>query len=192
MKLAEYNNKGFSRGRSVIVEMLWIIIQALLVTSFIPGSMHRRILLRWFGATIGQGVIIKAGVRVKFPWRLSIGDDSWIGENVWIDNLDHVVVGANCCISQGAYLCTGSHDWTASGFDLVSKPIIIDDHSWVCARSNIGPGVVIREGAVLAMGSTASRSLDSWTIYKGNPAVVVGRRDFVDEPSGDELMQVSK
>lgn len=191
MKLANYNNRGFERGRSAIVELLWIVVQALFISSFLPGSMHRRFLLRRFGAKIGKGVVIKNGVRVKFPWRLTVGDHSWIGERVWIDNLDQVVVGANCCISQEAYLCTGSHDWTEATFNLICKPITIDDHSWICARSNIAPGVVVGEGAVLAMGSTASNNLENWKVFRGNPAVAIRSRDFVDEPDAGERRHIS-
>ena len=104
----------FSRGRSRLVEVLWLVLDALLVRSRVPGSAHRRLILRAFGALIGKRVLIKPGVRIKFPWRLEIGDDSWVGEDVWIDNLAPVQIGANCCISQGVYICTGSHDWGAA------------------------------------------------------------------------------
>src|SRR5262245_16466396 len=114
--LASFNNAGFQRGRPAIIEALWIVVEALLVKSFIPGSVHRCFLLRLFGAQIGRRVTMKPGVRVKFPWRLTIADDVWVGEDVWIDNLAKVEIGANACVSQGAYLCTGSHDWSASTF----------------------------------------------------------------------------
>jgi putative colanic acid biosynthesis acetyltransferase WcaF len=114
--------------------------------------------------------MLKPGLKIKFPWRLVVGDNTWLGEDVWIDNLAPVLIGADCCISQGAYLCTGSHDWSKSGFDLITKPIRIGDRAWIAARAIIGPGVTVGEGAVLGLGSVASGDLAPWTIYRGNPA----------------------
>jgi putative colanic acid biosynthesis acetyltransferase WcaF len=117
--LRKYDNAWFSRGRSKLVEVLWLVLDAAFVRSKVPGSIHRRLILRAFGARIGKRVLIKPGARIKFPWRLEIGDGSWVGEDVWIDNLARVQVGANCCISQGVYICTGSHDWGSPAFDLI-------------------------------------------------------------------------
>src|SRR5215472_14410353 len=175
-RLKDFANPQFSRGRARIVEALWLLAQWALVASWIPGAAHRRWLLRIFGAKIGKGVQIKPGVRVKFPWRLEVGNYSWLGENVWIDNLDKVSIGANCCISQGAYLCTGNHDWSRSTFDLIMGPIRIGEGAWIAARSTIGPGVTVGEGAVLGLGSVANRDLEPWTINLGVPAVNVRAR----------------
>jgi putative colanic acid biosynthesis acetyltransferase WcaF len=179
--LRDFRNSDFSRGRSKAVEALWLTVQFLFVSSWLPGSQHRTLLLRVFGARIGEGVIVKPGVRVKFPWRLSVGDYSWIGEDVWIDNLAEVSIGANCCISQGAYLCTGSHDWSRRTFDLVTKGIRIADGAWVSAKSVVGPGVTIGEGAVLGLASVATRNIEDWSIYRGNPAVFARRRSIADK-----------
>ena len=175
-RLKDFANPQFSRGRARIVEALWLLAQWALVASWIPGAAHRRWLLRIFGAKIGKGVDIKPGVRVKFPWRLEVGNYSWIGENVWIDNLVQISIGANCCISQGAYLCTGNHDWSRSTFDLIMGPIHIGEGAWIAARSTIGPGVTVGEGAVLGLGSVANRDLEPWTINLGVPAVKVRAR----------------
>jgi putative colanic acid biosynthesis acetyltransferase WcaF len=175
-RLKDFTNLYFLRGRPRIVEALWLLAQWALVASWIPGTTHRRWLLRVFGAKIGEGVQIKPGVRVKFPWRLEVGDHSWLGEDVWIDNLDKVSIGANCCISQGAYLCTGSHDWSRSTFDLITGPIRINDGAWIAARSSIGPGVTVGEGAVLCLGSVANKDLQPWSIYLGVPAVYLRTR----------------
>ena len=174
--LKEYQATGFSRGAPAALEVLWIFCQWILLSSWVPGSYHRRILLKLFGAKIGRGVNIKPGVRIKFPWRLTLGDHSWIGENTWIDNLAPVEIGANTCISQGTYLCTGSHDWTSPTFDLIVKPITIQDGAWVAAKSTVGPGVTIGEGAVLGLGSTTSKDLEPWSIYSGSPAAYVKKR----------------
>ena len=179
VRLAAFENADFSRGRSRLTEAVWITIQWLLVSSWIPGSLHRRWLLRLFGAQLGAGVVIKPGVRVKFPWRLSVGDHSWIGEGVWIDNLVPVSIGANCCLSQDAYLCTGSHDWSDQRFGLMARPTSIGDGVWVAARAIVAPGTIIGEGAVLALGSVAANRLNPWTIYRGNPAEPVKVRKLI-------------
>ncbi|MES2441438.1 MAG: putative colanic acid biosynthesis acetyltransferase [Pseudomonadota bacterium] len=174
--LGTYANGGFTRGRPAAVEALWMLVQALFVSSWLPGSAHRRFLLRLFGAEIGRGVVLKPGIRVKFPWRLAIGDHSWIGEHAWIDNLAPVRIAANCCVSQGAYLCTGSHDWSRPGFDLVTRPIVLEPGAWIAARATVGPGVTVGRGAVLGLGSVASRDLDAWTVYAGIPAAPIKQR----------------
>lgn len=142
----------------------------LFIRSSLPGSAYRCFLLRLFGAQIGSGVVIKPGVRVKFPWRLQVGDHSWVGEDAWIDNLAPVTIGSHCCISQGAYLCTGSHDWGAKHFDLIVKPIVLHNQVWLGARTSVGPGVTIGEGAVLTLGGVAVRDLSAWQIHQGLPA----------------------
>lgn len=178
--LGAYVPTGFARGRSALAEALWIVVQAMFVSSALPGSAHRRLLLRLFGARIGKRVVLKPGVRVKFPWRLSIGDNSWIGEHAWIDNLAQVRIGANCCISQGAYLCTGSHDWSAQGFDLITRAITIEPGAWIAARAVVGPGVTAGRGAVLGLASSATRDLEPWTVYAGVPAIAIKQRNIRD------------
>jgi putative colanic acid biosynthesis acetyltransferase WcaF len=165
VRLDRFNARGFDRGRSRFVQALWLIFGGLFVSSGVPGSLLRVLTLRAFGAHISTGVVIKPHVRVKFPWRLSIGAHSWIGEGVWIDNLAQVSIGNQCCISQGAYLCTGSHNWSKETFDLITKPIVIEDGAWICAKATIGPGVRVGEGAVLALGSVATHDLDPWTCH---------------------------
>jgi len=176
MRLDLFESSAFDRGRPFLVEALWFLVQAILVSSWIPGSWHRKTLLRLFGAAIGVGVVIKPLVRIKFPWRLAVGDHSWIGENVWIDNLARIDIGSHSCISQGAYICTGSHDWNSETFELISKPIKICDKAWICANAIVGPGVTVGEGAVLAMGSVATHDLEPWHICQGNPALQVRKR----------------
>lgn len=178
--LARYHNASFSRGRSALVAGLWLFAEAAVLASWIPGSFHRRVLLRLFGARIGRGVVIKPRVRVKFPWRLNIGDNSWIGEGVWIDNLAEVRIGSNACLSQGVYLCTGSHDWSRATFDLQTAPIVVKDGAWVGAMVSVGPGVTIGEGAVATFGLVVAHSLEPWHIYRGEMANCVRRRTMKD------------
>ncbi|MDJ0922060.1 MAG: WcaF family extracellular polysaccharide biosynthesis acetyltransferase [Henriciella sp.] len=176
MKLETFDNSDFKRGRSLVVELVWIVVSVLLFRSPLPGSGWRRSLLRLFGAKISDGVVIKPNVRIKFPWRLSVGAHSWIGEDVWIDNLAMVTIGESACLSQAAYLCTGSHDWAIESFDLITEPITLEDKSWVAAKAVVAPGVTIKEGAVLALGSVAHKDLEPWTVYVGNPAEPVRPR----------------
>jgi putative colanic acid biosynthesis acetyltransferase WcaF len=180
MRLDLYNAESFDRGRPRWLEALWLLAQSILLASPFWGTRLRVAVLRWFGARIGHGVTIKPGVRVKFPWRLQIGNHCWIGEDVWLDNLAEIRIGDHCCLSQGAYLCTGSHDWSRVHFDLIVKPIVLEDEVWIAARSMIGPGVTAGRGAVLALGSAATRDLLPWQIHQGVPAVPVKSRQGRD------------
>lgn len=176
MRLDSFDNRGFDRGASKVKEMLWLLCGWLLGSSWLPGAGWRASLIRLFGARIGQGVVFKPGVRVKFPWRLTVGDHCWIGEDVWIDNLAEVTFGDHVCASQGAYFCTGSHDWSKQSFDLIVKPINVGSHAWIAAKCVVAPGVRIGEGAVLGLGCVATNALEPWTIYAGNPAERVKSR----------------
>ena len=184
LQLNRFDNRSFERGAPWWIELIWIGVQALFIASSIPGSTHRKLLLKLFGAKIGEGVVFKTKIRVKFPWRLRVDDFAWIGESVWIDNLAEVHVHSNACLSQDVYLCTGSHDWCSPTFDLIVKPVIVGEASWLGARSTVGPGVNIGEGAVLGLGSTTSKDLCSWTIYSGTPAQPVKKR-IIAETSED-------
>jgi putative colanic acid biosynthesis acetyltransferase WcaF len=133
----------------------------------------KRTILRCFGAKVGVNVVIKPGVRVKYPWHLNIGNDVWIGEDVWIDNLADVTIESNVCISQQAYLCTGSHDFYAPGFDLIVQPIRIESGSWLAARVTVLPGVTIATGSMCAAGAVVHRSIAANVIVGGVPARVI-------------------
>lgn len=176
MRLDQFSSVGFDRGASRSLEAIWLAANALLLSSWLPGSSWRVLLLRAFGARIGRDVVIKPGVRIKFPWRLQIGDHSWIGEEVWIDNLAQVTIGANACVSQSAYLCTGSHDWTRESFNLIARSITVADHAWVGARAVLSPGAELGTGAVLSMASVGKGKLAPWTIYAGQPATALRAR----------------
>ena len=167
MRLDTFSSASFDRGASRLKEALWMMISAALVSSWIPGSGWRRLILIGFGAKVGRGVVLKPGIRIKFPWRLKIGDHSWIGEDVWIDNLGEVLIGSHACVSQGAYLCTGSHDWSMDTFDLIVNPIRVGDHAWVGARAVVAPGTVFHDGSILVLGGVASGNLEAWKIHYG-------------------------
>jgi putative colanic acid biosynthesis acetyltransferase WcaF len=165
MNLREFSSDGFDRGKPGFVEALWILVHGPFFCSWVPFSGPRVWILRRFGAVIGSRAVIKPGVKIKFPWRLTLGDDVWIGEDVWIDNLDEVHVGSSSCISQGAYLCTGSHDWSAPRFDLITKPIRIGSGVWIAAKAIIGPGVVVEDNAVITLGTVVSQNVPASSVY---------------------------
>jgi putative colanic acid biosynthesis acetyltransferase WcaF len=176
MRLDLFANPEFRRGASRPRELAWVVVSGLLVAGWLPGSGWRRALLRLFGARIGAGVVIKPRVTVKFPWKLEIGDHAWIGEAVWIDNLAPVTIGAQCCVSQGAYLCTGNHDWSDLRFGLVVRPITLETGCWVGAQARLAPGAHLEEGAVVTLGSTAAGRLAARMVHAGTPARPVGPR----------------
>ena len=143
-------------------------------------------MLRAFGARIGRGAVLKPHLRIKFPWRLRLGDHVWLGEGVWIDNLAPVDVGSHVCVSQGAYLCTGSHNWGSPTFDLIVRPIRIADSAWICARATLAPGTTVGEGTVVALGAVAAGELLPWQVYAGVPAVAVRPRPMPAERRGGD------
>ena len=147
-------------------------------SSFFTSYLLKRVVLKIFGAKIGKNVIIKPNVNIKYPWKLQLGDYVWIGEGVWIDNLDFVIIGNHCCISQGALLICGNHDYTKTTFDLVVKRIVLEDGVWIGAKSVVCPGVVARTHAILTAGSTISKDMQAYSIYRGNPAEKVKSRDI--------------
>ncbi|MDZ4742684.1 MAG: WcaF family extracellular polysaccharide biosynthesis acetyltransferase [Verrucomicrobiota bacterium] len=174
MRLDQFNNKSYSRGKSFFTESLWYLVKAAFFLSALPypGS-FKRFLLRCFGAQVGAGVVIRPRVNITMPWRLKIGDYSWIGEGTTILSLDEVRIGAHVCISQEAFLCTGSHDYRKETFDLVTGPIIIDESVWVAARAFICPGTHIRPHAVIQPASVVRGEIAGDGIYGGNPCLLI-------------------
>lgn len=177
MQLDRYTVGSYTPGAPYWKQLLWYFIGSPLVQSYwLPMSGIKVWILRRFGAEIGEGVRIKPGVRVKFPWRLAIGDYVWLGEDAWMDNLAPIAIGSHVCISQGVYLCTGNHDWSDPQFELKIAPIHIEESSWIAARAIIGPGVTVGKGAVLSLGGVTGRSLEPMTVYSGNPAQPIKAR----------------
>ena len=144
--------------------------------ALLPSSGLRVALLRLFGARVGEGVVIHSGVQVKYPWHLVTGDHCWIGERAWIDNLTTTRLGSNVCISQGAYLCTGNHDWKDPAFGLLIATISLEDGAWVGAQSTMLPGSRLEAGAVLGAGGVLSGVVPEWQVFTGNPAVFARSR----------------
>jgi putative colanic acid biosynthesis acetyltransferase WcaF len=190
--LGQFNNSWYHPGGSKLRRAAWFFVGLPLVRSaWLPSSGIRRALLILFGAKVGAGVVLRPGIRVKYPWFLEIGDHSWIGEDAWLDNLAPIQIGSNVCISQGAYLCTGNHDWTDPAFGLIVRPITVRDGAWVGARALLCPGVDVAEGAVAAAGSVVAGNLDAYTIYAGNPAAAVKTR-VIRQPANIVSSPVAK
>lgn len=169
--LSNYSVGDYHPGAGLVKRLMWYITNVLFFRNSLNAvSGLKVLLLRLFGARVGKGVVIKPAVNIKYPWRLRIGDHSWIGENVWIDNLVTVDVGSNVCISQGALLLTGNHNYKSKSFDLITGPIVLKDGAWVGAMAVVCPGVTCGTHSVLTVNSVANKDLDDHTIYSGNPA----------------------
>ena len=170
----------YTPGRALVVRALWLVFEALVLLNPVLTSYRlKRGVLRLFGARVGEGVLIKPGVHVKYPWHLEIGDHAWIGERAWIDNFVHVRIGAHACVSQGAYVCTGNHDWSDPGMRRYVAPVIVEDGAWVGAFARIAPGVVVGREAIVTLGSVLLHSAEARGIYQGNPAELVKERVLV-------------
>lgn len=175
--LSRFDNSWYRPGGNAVKRLFWYYINAWVFKKYwLPFSGIKCSLLRLFGAQVGKGVIIKPCVNIKYPWKLSIGDYTWVGEEVWIDNLDHVSIASNCCLSQGAFLLCGNHDFRSETFDLITKPIILEEGVWIGARSVVCPGILCGSHAVLAVGSVAVTDLKAYGIYQGNPAILKKER----------------
>lgn len=175
--LSSFTAGDYHPGRSLPVRLLWWFTSLLLLESgwFLVTSAKPTI-LRWFGAKIGRGVVIKPHVRIKHPWMLEIGDHCWVGQGSWWDNLAPVRVGDHVCVSQGVYFCTGSHDHRRRGFDLKVREIVVEEGAWIGAMSTLLGGVRIGRGAILSAGSVATRDVPPMKIAVGNPAQVTKDR----------------
>jgi putative colanic acid biosynthesis acetyltransferase WcaF len=174
INLSGYTTGDFQRGASPLKEAAWWLVRALFFQIPLPlPSSLRAALLRLFGAKIGQGVVIRSHVNITFPWRLSVGDHVWLGEEVLILSLAPVVIESNCCISHRAFLCTGSHDFASPSFALRTAAITIREGSWIAASTFISPGVQFGPGSMAAAGSVVLSDVPPRVIVRGNPAAVI-------------------
>jgi putative colanic acid biosynthesis acetyltransferase WcaF len=167
-------------GASRVKQVVWYCVNIIFFKNpFNILNSLKVTLLRWFGARLGRGVVIKPSVNIKFPWKLQVGDHSWIGEAVWIDNLSDVIIGSHVTLSQGCLLLTGSHDHRKATFDFLTAPIILEDGVWICARAIVLAGTSCRSHSILTANSVSDQDLEPYTIYKGNPAVAVKTRTIL-------------
>ena len=165
------------RGRSAVTVQLWWIVQASLF-SWSPQFTYtwRNFLLRCFGAKIGKGVIIRPTVKVTYPWKLTVGDFSWVGDNAELYTLGEIEIGSNVVISQKSYLCAATHDYTKDTFDMIDKKITIEDEVWLAADVYIAPGITVKKGALVGARSSVFNDLPAGMICVGSPAIPVKLR----------------
>jgi putative colanic acid biosynthesis acetyltransferase WcaF len=172
--LSKFQNKDFSRGAPAWKEGLWWVVRSLLFAPWLPiPSLLKVAALRAFGAKVGQGVVIRGRVNITFPWRVEIGDHVWIGEEVLILSLAPVVISSHVCISQRAFLCTGSHDFSKESFDLIHRPVTIGEGCWIGAQSFVGPGVTLKQNTVCAAGAVVVKNAGPYELIGGNPAKLI-------------------
>jgi putative colanic acid biosynthesis acetyltransferase WcaF len=177
--LSKFSSASFDRGAGVFKEALWLLISKILFQHFpFSASRFKCAVLRAFGARVGQGVVIKPDLKITFPWKLRIGDHVWLGEQCWLLNLAPITIESHVCISQRAFVCTGSHNYKSPAFDLLTQPVILERGAWLGAGAWVGPGVTVGSHAVLTAASVASKSLQPFGVYRGNPAVRIGTRQI--------------
>ena len=180
--LSKFSTGDFDRGAGFLKEGLWILAsQFLFRLCPLKWSGLKCAVLRAFGAKVGRGVVIKPRVTITFPWKLTVGDHVWLGEECWLLNLAPIVIESYVCISQRSFLCTGNHNYKSPAFDLIVKPIHVEAGAWIGAGAFVSPGVTVGNHAVLAAGSIATKNLEPFGIYQGNPAILVKQREIPPE-----------
>ena len=159
------------RGKNAVIVQLWWFVQATLFR-LSPQFAYawRRFLLRLFGAEIGKKVIIRPSVKITYPWKIKIGDYSWIGDEVSLYSLGEIEIGKNTVISQKSYICTGSHDMHSENFDIFAQKITIKDACWIATDVFVAPGITIEENVVVGARSSVFNSLPKNKVCIGSPA----------------------
>ena len=176
--LSKYDNSWYKPG-PVWKRFLWYGVNSFVFnSSLFPVYSFKVFLLKAFGAKLGKNVFIKPHVNIKYPWLLQTGDNVWIGERVWIDNLAKINIASNVCLSQGCMLLCGNHNYTLSTFDLVIKEIKLEDGVWIGAKATVCGGVVCKNHSVLSVNSVAVHDLEANSIYQGNPAIRIKDRQI--------------
>ena len=170
--LAARRGRPYDKGRGFVAQALWVAVSTLVFTQVWCPNRLRIALLRWFGANVGEGVLIKHRVRVHWPWNLTIGDNSWVGTDAELYNLDHIIIGSDVCISQYAYICTGSHDPKSPSFEFDNGPIVLEDGVWVCARSTVLRGVTIGANSLVAATALVTRDVPPNSIVRPPPSTI--------------------
>lgn len=179
VSLCSFTTGSFDKGANVFKLALWFFVNAFIVkASWNPFMCIKIWLLRVFGAQIGSGLIIKNNVNIKFPWKLSVGDNVWLGENCWLDNLDYITIENDVCISQGALLITGNHDYSVSNFPYRNAPIVVKNGAWIGAKAIVAPGITISSHSILTLGTVMTKDTEPYGIYQGNPGIKINERNI--------------
>lgn len=168
--MRELINFGVDARRSwkeLFILICWFLLGTFLVKSvFTPNFVKKGVLIS-FGARIGARVILRRGLKVHFPWNLDIGDDCWIGEEVWFINHEKIKIGSNVCISQRSIICSGSHDYRSASLEYSHKPVVIKDGAWICLDVKVLPGVTIGECSVVSASEIVRKSLPDYSMIIG-------------------------
>jgi len=162
--------------------VLWNVI-CLAFFKYTPAPLHswRIWILKIFGAKIGNGVHVYPGVKIWAPWNLELGDECGIANNAILYSQGIIKVGKRSVISQGAHLVAGTHDYTKSGFPLITKPIHIGDHVWIAAEAFVHPGTTIGDGTVVGARSVVSKDLPPWMVCSGFPCIPIKERKLDEQ-----------
>jgi putative colanic acid biosynthesis acetyltransferase WcaF len=174
--LSNYTNTEYRTGASLIGRMAWYIVNACFFNSAFPVNSIKLFLLKCFGARVGRGVVLKPSVNIKYPWNLVVGNHVWIGEQVWLDSLGTISIGDNSCVSQGAMLICGNHNYKKSTFNLIVEEIILEEGVWIGAGAMVCGGCHAQSHAMVTAGSVVSGNLAAYSVYKGNPATKIKDR----------------
>lgn len=168
---------GLDRGAGKLKEISWYFIKMIFFLSAMPyPNALKKMLLRAFGAKVGKGVVIKPRVNIHFPWKLVIGNDVWIGEEVFLLNFELLTIGNDVCVSQRAFLCGGNHDYRISEMPYRNGPITLMDGCWIGAGVFVAPDVTVGVDTIITAGSVVTGSVDGNGIYKGNPLSYIKAR----------------
>lgn len=170
-RLADFTGAGYDKGRPKLIQALWLATSDVIMNWWFPAR-ARVAVLRAFGADIGDGVLIRHRVRIHWPWKLSVGSDTWIGEGTWILNLEPVTIGSNVCVSQDVFLCTGSHDRYSPSFEFDNASIVVEDGAWVAAKATVLRGVRIGSGAVVGACALVPSDIEAGQVVLGTKARV--------------------
>lgn len=177
VRLKDFNPDNFDRGAGKAKEIAWYLFKMIFFLTAIPYPNALKVnILRTFGAKVGSGIVIKPRVNIHFPWKLEIGDDVWIGEEVCLLNFEKIILGANVSLSQRAFLCGGNHDYKDPSMPYRNGPITLQDGVWIGACCFVGPDVTIGYDTVVSAGSIVTTNLINNGIFKGNPAVYLKPR----------------
>lgn len=172
--LGGFMGAGYDKGRGSVAQASWLVVDRLLFRRvWCPASARAKI-LRLFGASIGSEVLIRHDVQIHWPWKLTIGDNSWLGAGSWLLNLEPITIGSNVCISQGAFLCTGSHDRHSPTFEFDNGPIVISDGVWIAARATVLRGVTVGAGSVVGAGALVTKDVPAAaTVLAPSPVLIL-------------------
>jgi putative colanic acid biosynthesis acetyltransferase WcaF len=148
-QLRDFDKAGYDKGGSIIKQVGWLIVSGAIVRRWWCPNKIRIAIIRAFGGKVGRGTLIRHNVKIHWPWKLTVGSDCWIGEDVWILNLEPVTIGNNTCVSQAVLLCTGSHDRRSPKFSYDNGPISVGNGVWVAARATVLRGVTLGDRSVV-------------------------------------------